>query len=274
MVSCLPWLGTLQALGEAVQAAPDRTGGAAEGGGEGDEIKESKGEGHIERGSQDGETKERSGEAEGGPSSSSAPKEGAGEGVKPVLGQRARANQVLPRGIFQGHTATVEDVQFHPTDEHLFCSVADDCQLLFWDSRAPGDGTIAANSSTTPTSTAANTSGNGGGSSGGIPESSGGVQGPVMRVERAHDSDVHSVDWNPVNTNLVVTGSADRTARVFDIRKIGDKEKDGKETGGGGDPGSSPATGPGAKPPKSKAVFTFKGAHTEPITCVQVWFPN
>ena len=35
---------------------------------------------------------------------------------------------------FKGHTDTVEDVAFHPTDSNTLCSVSDDTRLLFWDS--------------------------------------------------------------------------------------------------------------------------------------------
>ena len=34
---------------------------------------------------------------------------------------------------FKGHTDTVEDVAFHPTDANILCSVSDDTRLLFWD---------------------------------------------------------------------------------------------------------------------------------------------
>jgi len=37
------------------------------------------------------------------------------------------------RAVFEGHTATVEDVAFHPFSETQLCSVDDDASLLFWD---------------------------------------------------------------------------------------------------------------------------------------------
>ncbi|XP_041997385.1 WD-40 repeat-containing protein MSI4-like [Salvia splendens] len=43
------------------------------------------------------------------------------------------------RGIFQGHTDTVEDVQFCPSSSQQFCSVGDDSCLIFWDARIGSD---------------------------------------------------------------------------------------------------------------------------------------
>jgi len=99
------------------------------------------------------------------------------------------------------------------------------------------------------------------------------VQGPVMRVERAHDLDVHCVDWNLLNPNLVVTGSADKTARFSTSARSGEGDTEGEVLDGPkGPPASGAGSSPGAgfKPPKSKAVYTFKGGHSEAITCVQV----
>lgn len=28
----------------------------------------------------------------------------------------------------------------------------------------------------------------------------------VLQVEKAHDADLHCVDWNPHNDNLIITG--------------------------------------------------------------------
>nr|XP_043627707.1 WD-40 repeat-containing protein MSI4-like [Erigeron canadensis] len=87
-----------------------------------------------------------------------------------------------PRGIFQGHTDTVEDVQFCPTSAQEFCSVGDDSCLILWDARI---GTK-----------------------------------PIMKVEKAHNADVHCVDWNPHNENFILTGSADNSVCMFDRRNL------------------------------------------------------
>ncbi|GJP56047.1 hypothetical protein CLOM_g15114 [Closterium sp. NIES-68] len=109
------------------------------------------------------------------------------------------------RETFTGHRATVEDVQFSPTDARLFCSVGDDYCLLLWDTR---HGTT-----------------------------------PVNKVERAHNADVHCVDWSRLDDSYVLTGSADHSVRLFDRRKL-------------------PTAGHCA------AVHSFK-LHSDAVTCVQ-----
>ena len=89
-----------------------------------------------------------------------------------------------PRNIFSGHENTVNDVQFHPSSEHNFCSVGDDSALLFWDARSGTD--------------------------------------PVNRVARAHEGDVHCCDWNKESENYVITGAEDAAVKLFDIRKVED----------------------------------------------------
>lgn len=114
-----------------------------------------------------------------------------------------------PRGTFLGHDDTVEDVQFCPSSAQEFCSVGDDSCLILWDARVSCS--------------------------------------PVVKVEKAHDSDLHCVDWNPHDGNFIITGSADKSVRMFDRRKIA--------TGGIGSP-----------------IYKFEG-HTAAILCVQ-WSPD
>ncbi|KAH7859994.1 hypothetical protein Vadar_007969 [Vaccinium darrowii] len=40
------------------------------------------------------------------------------------------------------------------------------------------------------------------------------------QVERANNSDLHCVDWNPHDPNLILTGSADQSVRMFDCRNL------------------------------------------------------
>ncbi|KAH0652048.1 hypothetical protein KY290_032707 [Solanum tuberosum] len=87
-----------------------------------------------------------------------------------------------PRGIFHGHADTVEDVQFCPSSSQEFCSVGDDSCLILWDARVGNN--------------------------------------PAVKVEKAHDADLHCVDWNPHNDNLIITGSADNSVRLFDRRNL------------------------------------------------------
>ncbi|XP_021293976.1 WD-40 repeat-containing protein MSI4-like isoform X1 [Herrania umbratica] len=114
-----------------------------------------------------------------------------------------------PRGIYQGHEDTVEDVQFCPSSAQEFCSVGDDSCLILWDARA-------------------------------------GVT-PAVKVEKAHNADLHCVDWNPHDVNLILTGSADNTVHMFDRRNL--------TSGGIGSP-----------------VHKFEG-HSAAVLCVQ-WSPD
>ncbi|PPS19698.1 hypothetical protein GOBAR_AA00875 [Gossypium barbadense] len=119
----------------------------------------------------------------------------------------AEGPSVGPRGIFCGHEDTVEDVAFCPSSAQEFCSVGDDSCLILWDARV---GT-----------------------------------GPTIKVEKAHDADLHCVDWNPHDDNLILTGSADNTVRMFDRRNL--------TSNGVGSP-----------------IYKFEG-HRAAVLCVQVW---
>ncbi|KAL9169712.1 hypothetical protein ABFS82_04G096600 [Erythranthe guttata] len=123
-------------------------------------------------------------------------------------GKSGNGSTVQARGIFQGHEDTVEDVQFNPSSAQEFCSVGDDSCLILWDART--------------------------GSS------------PAVKVEKAHDADLHCVDWNPNDVNLILTGSADNTVRMYDRRNL--------TSGGIGSP-----------------VHIFEG-HSAAVLCVQ-WSP-
>ncbi|KAL2457338.1 WD-40 repeat-containing protein MSI4 [Abeliophyllum distichum] len=113
------------------------------------------------------------------------------------------------RGVFQGHDDTVEDVQFCPSSSQQFCSVGDDSCLILWDARIGC--------------------------------------GPVVKVEKAHNADLHCVDWNSHDENYILTGSADRTIHMFDRRNL-----------------SSDGVG--------LPVHKFAG-HTSAVLCVQ-WSPG
>ncbi|KAJ4952312.1 hypothetical protein NE237_029144 [Protea cynaroides] len=118
-------------------------------------------------------------------------------------------SSVGPRGIYQGHEDTVEDVQFCPSSAQEFCSVGDDCCLILWDARV---GTS-----------------------------------PAIKVEKAHNADLHCIDWNSHDENLILTGSADNSVRMFDRRNL--------TSGGVGSP-----------------IYKFEG-HKAAVLCVQ-WSPD
>ncbi|KAK1422511.1 hypothetical protein QVD17_25686 [Tagetes erecta] len=111
---------------------------------------------------------------------------GSNDGKSPKSGgnddKPTESPKIQARGIYQGHQDTVEDVQFCPSSAQEFCSVGDDSCLILWDAR-------------TGTS-------------------------PVVKVEKAHNADLHCVDWNPIDDHFILTGSADNTVRLFDRRNL------------------------------------------------------
>ncbi|CAI5488287.1 unnamed protein product [Closterium sp. Naga37s-1] len=148
------------------------------------------------------------------------------------------------RETFTGHRATVEDVQFSPSDARLFCSVGDDYCLLLWDTRR---GTTPVNKAC---ACAWGRAGRAGllavrlGGRGGV---KGGEGRAGRRVERAHNADLHCVDWSRLDDSYILTGSADHSVRLFDRRKL-------------------PTAG------HCTPVHTFKH-HLDAVTCVQ-WHPS
>ncbi|KAL0726694.1 hypothetical protein Bca4012_022787 [Brassica carinata] len=101
------------------------------------------------------------------------------------VSNKTGGRSVGPRGVYHGHEDTVEDVAFCPSSSQEFCSVGDDSCLILWDART--------------------------------------VTSPAMKVEKAHDADLHCVDWNPHDNNLILTGSADNTVHLFDRRNLTSK---------------------------------------------------
>ena len=96
----------------------------------------------------------------------------------------AAATTIGARVRLEGHADTVEDVVFAPDSGEQLVSVGDDRQIIFWDLRAG--------------------------------------HAPVARVKdaRGAGADVHCVDWNRLDANLVATGAADGSLRVWDRRRL------------------------------------------------------
>eukprot|EP00592_Proboscia_alata_P029984 CAMPEP_0194443874 /NCGR_PEP_ID=MMETSP0176-20130528/126957_1 /TAXON_ID=216777 /ORGANISM="Proboscia alata, Strain PI-D3" /LENGTH=911 /DNA_ID=CAMNT_0039270187 /DNA_START=155 /DNA_END=2893 /DNA_ORIENTATION=+ len=86
--------------------------------------------------------------------------------------------------IFRGHTDVVEDVDWHKRDVHLIGSCGDDRTVRLWDVRE-----VNPNKAT-------------------------------KTVVDAHDADINSLAFNPVNEFLLVTGSADKTCALWDLRNL------------------------------------------------------
>jgi histone-binding protein RBBP4 len=81
---------------------------------------------------------------------------------------------------FRGHTQTVEDVDWHAHDEHLFASVGHDKKINIWDLRK--------------------------------------TEQASQSVVDAHDGDINGVAFNPVNEFTLATASTDKTVKLWDLR--------------------------------------------------------
>jgi ribosome assembly protein RRB1 len=85
---------------------------------------------------------------------------------------------------FVGHKASVEDIQWSPTQAEVFASCSADRSIRVWDCRVKKN--------------------------------------DVMRVEEAHSSDVNVVSWNRSASaaHLLVSGSDDGSFKVWDLRVL------------------------------------------------------
>jgi len=99
------------------------------------------------------------------------------------------AKRLGPVDKFIGHKDVVEDVAWHAKDPHLIGSVGDDRCIMLWDIRKKG------------------------------------VEGATHEIKDAHDADINSIAFNPVNEFLFATGSADKTVALWDIRNLKSKIK-------------------------------------------------
>ncbi|GAX22829.1 histone-binding protein RBBP4 [Fistulifera solaris] len=83
---------------------------------------------------------------------------------------------------FRGHTQTVEDVDWHAKDEHMFASVGHDKKINIWDMRKTDQASHS--------------------------------------VVDAHDRDINGVAFNPVNEFTLATASTDKTVKLWDLRNL------------------------------------------------------
>eukprot|EP00560_Eucampia_antarctica_P004654 CAMPEP_0197836884 /NCGR_PEP_ID=MMETSP1437-20131217/30384_1 /TAXON_ID=49252 ORGANISM="Eucampia antarctica, Strain CCMP1452" /NCGR_SAMPLE_ID=MMETSP1437 /ASSEMBLY_ACC=CAM_ASM_001096 /LENGTH=477 /DNA_ID=CAMNT_0043443435 /DNA_START=16 /DNA_END=1449 /DNA_ORIENTATION=- len=98
--------------------------------------------------------------------------------------ESTNGTQIKALSTFNGHTDVVEDVDWHHRDVNLFGSVGDDRSIRIWDVREKN-----------PTNS-------------------------VHVVENAHEGDINSIAFNPVNEFILATGSADKSVALWDMRNL------------------------------------------------------
>ncbi|KXS16906.1 retinoblastoma binding protein-like protein 4 variant [Gonapodya prolifera JEL478] len=92
-----------------------------------------------------------------------------------------KGSELAPvRTYNDGHTALVEDLSWHGLHDSIFASVGDDRKLLIWDTRKQS----------------------------------------VVHIVDAHNAEINAVAFNPCSEFVLVTGSTDKTAALWDIRNI------------------------------------------------------
>lgn len=85
----------------------------------------------------------------------------------------------------KGHTDSVEDIQWSPSQDNVLASCSVDKSIRFWDLRA--------NSKSTP-----------------------------IIIQNAHDSDVNVISWNNIVNYMLASGGDDNIFKVWDIRYVKD----------------------------------------------------
>ncbi|KAI0050615.1 histone acetyltransferase type B subunit 2 [Auriscalpium vulgare] len=98
-----------------------------------------------------------------------------------VRGYQKANPSIEPLNVFDEHTSVVGDVDWHANHENVFASVGDDKMLKIWDTRQKN--------------------------------STSSVQ--------VHEQEIFAVAFSPENENVLVTGSADKTIWLHDIKRLG-----------------------------------------------------
>nr|CAG8437925.1 8990_t:CDS:10 [Entrophospora candida] len=92
----------------------------------------------------------------------------------------SNGNMMEPLRIFKGPKSCIQDVEWHAFNPNMFGSVDHDRNLLIWDSRCSC---------------------------------------PVGSVQ-AHEKELTTLAFNPINEVVLVTGSADKNLNLWDIRNL------------------------------------------------------
>lgn len=105
-----------------------------------------------------------------------------GEDLKVGLWDLSK-NTNKPINVYQNHTAIVNDFAWNYEIQTLFGSVSDDRSIQFVDIRSSS-------------------------------------KEPLYKIENSHDDVINSIAFNPITTNLFVTGGADNLINVWDLRYL------------------------------------------------------
>lgn len=84
---------------------------------------------------------------------------------------------------FTSHTASVEDLQWSPSEATVFASSSVDQSVQIWDVRSKGRRSVAG-------------------------------------IEKAHESDVNVISWNRATSYLLLSGGDDGGIKVWDLRNV------------------------------------------------------
>eukprot|EP00033_Pygsuia_biforma_P000295 GCRY01000362.1.p1 GENE.GCRY01000362.1~~GCRY01000362.1.p1 ORF type:complete len:488 (-),score=112.96 GCRY01000362.1:100-1563(-) len=89
------------------------------------------------------------------------------------------ASWTVDKTPYNGHTSSIEDLQWSPNEKDVFASCSADTTVRVWDARRRNDS--------------------------------------VLTIA-AHTTDVNVISWNPTASHLIVSGSDDGSFRVWDLR--------------------------------------------------------
>jgi len=85
--------------------------------------------------------------------------------------------------VLAGHTGSIEDLVFSPSQDNAVGTCSSDSSILFWDLRVDKSN--------------------------------------QMKINKAHNGDVNSISWNSYFNSLVASGGDDGSFKVWDLRNVG-----------------------------------------------------